>query len=276
MLDFLSRPGFRSLVLGQAFELPRENGYSFLTKWQFALIEAESFGKLDSEVGPARSSDGESLVIEPATRNILALAEQTTGKSMKYFLESVDAKAIRSELQTLERSQLGYDTSHIVNPLLSFSALQGLTILLGEVCREHGGKIPDGGDFSLLHCLCVPVGDMGAPGRASHLVFGQNFDVDLSERAAPMISFLVQHGARLNARYKGDTAWGILFRRYHYSKFLGTDGNFDESPTVNALVRAMLGAGQDPDVDIKLRAAPRRRGKKGPEYVAGRALPLPR
>jgi hypothetical protein len=137
VLDFLSRPGFRSLVLGQAFELPRENGYSFLAKWQFALLEAERFGKLDSEVGPpARSSDGKSLAIQPATDNLLALAEQTSGKSMKYFLESVDAKAIRSELETLEGSRLEYDTSHIVNPLLSFSALQSLTILLGDSIQK--------------------------------------------------------------------------------------------------------------------------------------------
>lgn len=246
VLDFLSRPGFRGIIFGHAFELPLENGYSFISKWRLVLAEtalratpAEAF---EQDNDSTRASH---LVSSPVvSSNILALVEQTTGRSMRKFLGQVDSRIMRDDLR-----RLGYAKAHIANPLYSFSAVHGLMILLEEVSRENKGKIPDKGDVSFLHYLCILAGNRR---RLDKRFAGSLFPYDY-ENIATTASFLLRRGARLNAEYDGDTPWNILFISYSYSKFRGdSNGDYAEYYPANTLVGVMLREGQDPNEDARL------------------------
>jgi hypothetical protein len=81
-LDFVSRPGFRSIILGRRFALPLENGYSLLAKWSLSRAQATI------EHGtPAYPLTGAPTV------DLLAFAESSTGRSMKKFLDVLDILA---------------------------------------------------------------------------------------------------------------------------------------------------------------------------------------
>lgn len=88
-LDFVSQPGFRGVILGGAFALPLENGYTFLSKWLFSRAE-EEIKRPSSPACPTSPAVG-----------VLARAESTTGRSMKSFLDALDTRVIRQELNKL-------------------------------------------------------------------------------------------------------------------------------------------------------------------------------
>ncbi len=248
VLDFLSRPGFRGTIFGHAFELPRENGYSLVLKWLLARAEAafRATSAEDFEQGriPIRAS--------PAVFfNILALSEQTTGRSMRKLLGQLDVRIMRDELRWLKSE---YANAHIRNPLYSFAAVHGLMLLLEEVSRGPQGGIPDKEEVSILHYLCILANNPYPPEE-----FGQwtGFPYD-RENMATTASFLLRHGARLNAKYKDETPWKALFDRTLYSKFNGRGQNYTEHHPANALISVMLREGQDPNEDVSLQI--RRRG----------------
>jgi hypothetical protein len=226
VLDFVSRPGFRSIILGGTFELPLENGYSLLAKWLFARAE-----------GANRMEPG-APAISP-TNNVLALAESTTGRSLKMFLDAVDVSVIARELRDLDFSE------HTADPKVAFAAVQSLTILLQEFIQEHNGSLPDRGDFSPLHCLCKMVTRRGI--STENTVFPFSVPVDV-----PVATLLLGHGATVHARYKGRTPWDILFHGSYYSHMkFQVQGSDESRARVNALAGHLLRAGQDPDTDLK-------------------------
>jgi hypothetical protein len=250
VLDFVSRPGFRSIILGGAFELPLENGYSLLAKWLFARAE-----------GANRMEPG-APAISP-TNNVLALAESTTGRSLKRFLDAVDVSVIARELRDLDLYE------HIADPKIAFAAVQSLTILLQEFIQEHNGRLPDRGGFSPLHCLCK-VANRQAIGIKKQMVFPFSMPVDV-----PVATLLLGHGATVHARYKGRTPWEILFQDsyYNYRKFQRSPG-LESLARVNALAGHLLRAGQDPDTDLQVIRTETRTLPQAPDatFIVSKAL----
>jgi hypothetical protein len=245
VLDFVSRPGFRSIILGRPFALPLENGYSLQAKWLFA--RAEEAIRMEPGAPP----------IAP-TENVLALAESTTGRSVKRFLDAVDVRVIQRELHNLDLHE------HMADPKIAFAAIQGLIVLLQKFILEHNGRIPDRRDFSPLHCLCKLAKRYVI---SNGLVFRPKMPADVS-----VASLLLRHGATVHAKYKGRTPWETLFQdsRYDYSKFQVRYGRRGGSP-INTLARHLLKAGQDPDVNMPITAAwaPVPSWKHGPVRLLG-------
>lgn len=235
VVDFVSQPGFRGILLGRTFDLPLENGYSLLAKWLFA--RAQELAGIGSATGLA------------PTTNVLALAESTTGRSMKRFLDALDPRVLQEELCTLGVEEL------IAEPKIAFAAVQNLTIFLQEFIRGHNGRIPDNGGFSTLHCVCrvanwpqSPLNPrnkyyVGGSGMGTEIVFPCEMPVEV-----PVASLLLRHGASVDVTYKGETPWQILFRGFHSHKF--STKVIQDSPRINALARHLLMAGQDPNVDV--------------------------
>ncbi|KAK4095782.1 hypothetical protein N658DRAFT_490443, partial [Parathielavia hyrcaniae] len=242
VLDFVSQPGFRGIMLGRTFDLPLDNGYSLLAKWLFARAQ---------EAAETAAETATSSPPVAPTINVLALSESTTGKSMKGFLDALEPLVIRLELRCL-----GVD-EHISDPRIAFAAVQNLSILMQEYIREHNGRISqDHGGFSALHCLCrvaqwplihrnnMRYSDVHGAGReTTTIVFPIEMPVNVP--AAPL---LLRHGARVDATYRGETPWQILFRELPSRKFVVDV--IQDNPQINALARHLLMAGQDPNVDV--------------------------
>ena len=240
VLDYLSRPGFRGTIFGHAFELPLENGYSLVSKW--LLAQAETVLRATPAEVLEQGDDLTGFRGSPRVfSNILALAEQTTGRSMRKLLSQLDIRIMRDELR-----QLGYAEAHIANPLCSFAAVHGLRILLEEVSRENQGKIPDKEDVSFLHYLCT------LARHDSRVRFGRRSGMPYrKEHIATTAVFLLRRGARLNAKYNNDTPWKNLFSGRQYSKFSGGHEYLENHPA-NALIGVMLREGQDPNKDVRV------------------------
>ncbi|RWA04471.1 hypothetical protein EKO27_g10640 [Xylaria grammica] len=82
--DFVKDPKFKGLVLGEQAKITPENGYTFLAKTEvagFTSIEARAMRHGDFVVG-----------------RYLRSAEQTTGRSMKTFLDSVPGYLLKDAL----------------------------------------------------------------------------------------------------------------------------------------------------------------------------------
>lgn len=232
VLDFISMPGFRGLILDHAFTLPLDNGYSVLSKWMFSREEQILAGH-DREF-PSCS-----------TTNLLARAEATTGKSMKTFLDSLEVRALVTELD-----RLGCPGIEISNPKISFAVIQGLKVFIQEVIEEHSGVIPDKGDFSLLHCLLKhPISYLEQP----------HFPVSDSPNFLDMVPLLVHHGARLNAVWQEGTPFQTLFKDVQYTKFRGDHGYHVDDAYNNAFARHLLSAGANPNVNLSVELPHRRR-----------------
>ena len=249
VVDFLSRPGFRGIIFGHAFELPLENGYSLMSKWLLAQAEAV-LRATSAEVFEQGAGDPTGFRGSPRVySNVLALAEHTTGRSMRKFLSQLDIRIMRDELRAL-----GYANARIASPLYSFAAVHGLMILLEEVSCENKGKIPDKEDVSLLHYLCTLADQVAGKGYGpwSGMIYREG-------HVATTASFLLRRGARLNAKYNDATPWNALFGNSMYSKFSGLSGCYSERRPANALIGVMLGEGQDPNEDVRLEI---RRGRR--------------
>ncbi|KAM7199682.1 hypothetical protein V8F33_004334 [Rhypophila sp. PSN 637] len=84
VLDFVARPGFRALMFGNAFELPIENGYSVISKWELALyaVFTKFLQPTSAEEDALQGGPTQTLIFfesSPSTPySSLALAEQTT------------------------------------------------------------------------------------------------------------------------------------------------------------------------------------------------------
>jgi len=281
VFDFISRPGLRS-IFGHAYELSDENGYTFLSKWRLANkmalnrrvragrelpppLRYPDYGCF-IESGEVRLVQSRDPVLE--IPNILALAEQTTGRSMRTYLDDVDVDVILEQLGRL-RDPVAASAK---DPRPFFAVAQGLTIL-DEMSRDHDGKVPDEGDFSLLHCLCDLAS--GAPRELElrGMLRGQVFDSGY-DHIANTAQFLLQRGARPDAKHRGNTPWATLFKGYPYYKYTDDRSFFQECHPVNNLARVMLHAGQDPNHDIifpKLMSWDRQKR----EYLTGKAYISP-
>ncbi|KAJ0415702.1 hypothetical protein BJY00DRAFT_293136 [Aspergillus carlsbadensis] len=228
VLDFVAQPGFRSLILQQPLCLPLDNGYTWLSKYAYTLLETHSLA-LSAKYISGRS-------------NYLSRAEATTGRSMKAFWDDVKEEAINGFLECK-----GWPSDAIDDPKLAFAVIYNLTTLLQEVIRSRNGALSDTGPFSLLHCL-VYVDAFGAtPSNRNRMEIdlrGQPVD----KAPVDVVSILVRHGARLNAQYQGCTPFQALFEESYYSCFTGVSDHHDTRPVVLELLHQLLKAGQEPNV----------------------------
>lgn len=225
--DFVTKPGFRSLILGQPFAVPMENGYTFLSKYTYACIQKRR-----------RPYPHSQLHAHP---NCFSQSELTTGRSLKHFWDALDTAPVNSMLHFAALPDY-----YIGNSKIAFAVICSLTILLQEIVNESNGKFSDEGEFSLLHCLL------------SSYELGQNiveYDDSFSWAKYSFIEmapWLVQHGARLDATYDGKTPFQTLFKHNYYTRFHGGAGHdFSERARAN-MVYQLLQAGQNPNVDISI------------------------
>ncbi|TQN67473.1 hypothetical protein CSHISOI_07886 [Colletotrichum shisoi] len=248
VLDFVLRPGFRGLVLDHAFALPLENGYSILSKWMLSI------GAQDQKIFDHHE----------AGEDLLAVAEATTGKSLKSFLDSLNNDTLTTELKLW-----GCPIADISNPKIYFAVIQGLNIFIQEAIQEHGVVIPDKDNFSLLHCLVR----MSNPFLGS----GVAFPVSRSLARMEIIPILFRHGARVGAVWQGKTPFQILVSKFPYTIFTGSGGQkgSDSIPMYdyeNVLALHLLSAGQDPNVSISIERNNRRRQYRSTEWVTCKPL----
>ncbi|TID01835.1 Protein SERAC1 [Colletotrichum higginsianum] len=250
VLDFVLRPGFRGLVLDHAFALPLENGYSILSKWMLSI------GAQDQKV----------FEYHEVGEDLLAVAEATTGKSLRSFLDSLDNDTLTTELK-----MWGCPIADISNPKMYFAVVQGLNIFIQEVIQEHGGVIPDKGNFSLLHCLAKLSDPYGA--------YGMAFPISRSPARLEIIPILFRHGARVGAVWQGKTPFQMLVSNFPYTIFTGSGGHkgWDSIPIYNyenVLALHLLSAGQDPNVSISIKRNYIRRQDRSTEWVTCKPLHL--
>ncbi|KAI9150045.1 SERAC1 protein [Paramyrothecium foliicola] len=229
VLDFVSSPGFRGLILDHSYSLPLINGYTVLSKWLFVT------GRQSIEEGPSFARGW--------AMDLLTRSEETTGKSMKHFLNSLDVRDFE-----IIWDVLGFPAAEISNPKISFAVTYGLKLFIQETIEEHNGVIPDQGKFSLLHCLSMK--------RRYNASISANAQVLDSSSPLDIIPILIRHGARLNSTWQGS----------------GSDYNDDYEAT---FVRHLLSAGEDPDTDILLEKNTKRSKEQilcRPLHVAGQGV----
>ena len=249
-LDFVSRPGFRALVLDDHYSLPLENGYSFFAKWVFSNLHAIVTQTSHHFYRPNFPVD------------LLAQAELTTGKSMKGFIDDLDSGSMELALNSslLEYSFVVLDEANKdllgknIDKKLGFVVVQNLKIGLHEYVEENGGILPDDRPFSLLHCISKQVPENEAIGYPYSL-----FPISFPPDSLDLAPFLLQHGVRLNAVWDGRTPFQVLFVSARYNKFDGSGRGFIENLPLNRLVNHLLEGGQDPNVNITL---PQRKGRR--------------
>ncbi|KAK1753330.1 SERAC1 [Echria macrotheca] len=198
VVDFLTRPGFRGIIFGHAFELPLENGYSLLSKWDLAEAQVDFFEDSNHRGFPVLSS-------KFIPSNALALAERTTAN-----LKLVKCDPFNSLVRVmLDRGQDANETiasgDHFIRKkaapikLHLISALHVATADLAEILLDHGAKVNALDDMGRtpLDYACGVGGDPLELGVQTRL-----------EDVYPLAVVLVKHGAKLSE--EGREPWRLF------------------------------------------------------------------
>ncbi|KAF7529190.1 hypothetical protein G7054_g9937 [Neopestalotiopsis clavispora] len=213
--DFVMNPRFKTLVLGDLAKITIENGNSFLAK--LGLIEREDiYNKPDKR---DRLRDGyERLHIDADGIPVLhhaRLAEETTGRSMKYFWGSVPAEY--------------YANRFWAQNLLEFTVLAGLRLLLSEILAEDPEALKKSKARLIIPAI-ESVSSMQKP-TMPRLLFGAGYGVDQDPKA-----------------------FGLLVS-YYWRRHEHPPINEPLEELFLDTVKLLLESGQSPEVDIELKKA---------------------
>jgi hypothetical protein len=239
--DFVNRPGFEHRMLGYSHALLYQNGFSFLFKYELAMLHiAQSFSQDHLPLGISRHQAAGSVErdtnIWSEVPFLAHLAEKTTGNNQETFLDSIGDSGIRSLFGSLEGiSRAGFSTrpsirSLIPNSVLSF-AVHGDLLLYTRQKLRNTDTFKGGAHKSLLRF-------------AVQTWFESPYSVSSST-----IEFLLNIGADIHHVLGGKTPFQHLMNmNMQHNIFPELSAGFWSS--LSKVVEVFLKHGQDANDDI--------------------------
>lgn len=157
--DFVTDLKFKQLVLEDRTKITAENGFSFLTKYLLSRpVRLDELSTLCDLARPAHAS------------------EQTTGRSMQMFLDSVPGNVYEANSGSIDREP--------VKTPLGFATFAGLRLYINESLVASPNLLQESKELLLSSILCggFEVGDQ-VPVETTRLLFDKGYTLDQDPKA---------------------------------------------------------------------------------------------
>jgi hypothetical protein len=250
--DFISKPGFRSKILGNTYSFEGENGFSFLTKYILACIienwknRPRSKSTSSTEAAWTQMSGWQWDSFAQWAKQ----AELTTGRSQSAFWDAAESEAFRHSLALHEAYE--QNKAKVKNFVVWWAVRSDLRLYVKEVLEQQPDIVNNNGEYTLLH-LAVHIS-----------VFRENIGAD------GMVRLLLQFNANRSAVFQGRTPFQTLFS--HCFEGYGGSGGSDISTNILSIARALLKDGENPNCKLVTRIRRHQSSWCRPLHVSNQAM----
>ncbi|KAI2472347.1 hypothetical protein F4781DRAFT_384248 [Annulohypoxylon bovei var. microspora] len=224
--EFVSQPKFNALVLDTEAKLTFENGYSFLVKWHL-LDKSSEKRKKDEDAKRKEKEDEEEDITQIMSYG--KLSEESTGRSMKTFLDSIPPERY---------SRISQVSGAWVQSSIEFAAFATLLLYFRESFQRDPAFLQkcDANNQKSLISLCLGLFRISS----DHHVSSQYLNFEGGEELARLI---------LDNGYKIQND-GIAFQKVICYLTMSRQGEV-RNKCLDFLVR-FLELGQDPNVPMNI------------------------